>query len=61
MMEAELPEQEWVSARMEQLALLDEKRTRALHQTQLYQKKIARAFNKKVRLSKIKEGDLVLK
>ena len=61
MMEAELPEQEWASARMEQLALLDEKRMRALYQTQLYQKRIARAFNKKVRPNKIKEGDLVLK
>ena len=61
MMEAELPEQEWTSARMEQLALLDEKRMRALYQTQLYQKRVARAFNKKVRPSKIKEGDLVLK
>ena len=61
MMEAELPEQEWTSTRMEQLALLDEKRMRALYQTQLYQKRVARAFNKKVRPSKIKEGDLVLK
>ena len=33
MMEAELPEQEWASTRMEQLALLDEKRMRALYQT----------------------------
>ena len=31
--EAELPEQEWASARMEQLALLDEKLMRALYQT----------------------------
>ena len=61
MMEAELPEQEWTSARMEQLALFDEKRMRALYQTQLYHKMVARAFNKKVRPSKIKEGDLVLK
>ena len=36
MTEAELPEQEWAAARMEQLALLDEKRMRALYQTQLY-------------------------
>ena len=43
------------------MALLDEKRLRTLYQTQVYQKRIARAFNKKVRPNKIKEGDLVLK
>ena len=46
---------------MGQLAILDEKMMKALYQTQLYQKRIARAFNKKVRPSRIKEGDLVLK
>ena len=41
----------------EQLALIDEKRTRA----QRYQKRIARAFNKRVKPRNLKEGDLVLK
>ena len=41
----------------EQLALIDEKRARA----QRYQKRIARAFNKRVKPRNLKEGDLVLK
>ena len=41
----------------EQLALIDEKRARA----QRYQKRIARAFNKKVKRRDFKEGNLVLK
>ena len=59
--EAKLVEQEWALARREQLALLNEKRMRALYQTHVYHKRIARALNKKVRPNKIKEGDLVLK
>ena len=40
---------------------LDEKRMSALFQTQIYQRRIARAFNKKVKPGKIKAGDMVLK
>lgn len=61
MIEAKLPGQEWASQRWAQLALLDEKRMKALYHMQLYQKRIARAFNKKVCTIMIKEGDLVLK
>ena len=32
-----------------------------MYHSQLYQKRITRAYNKKIRLGKIKEGDLVLK
>ena len=46
---------------MAQLTLLDEKRIRAMYHSQLYQKRIARAYNKKIKPGKIKEGDLVLK
>ena len=60
-LEAELTEEEWVAGRHEHLALLDVKRLKALYHTQLYQKRIARAFNKRVKPRKIKEGDLVLK
>ena len=59
--EAKLPESEWAAQRFEQLALLDEKRMKSLHHMQIYQKRLARAFNKKVRPTKIKKGDLVLK
>ena len=33
----------------------------ALFHTQIYQKRIARSFNKKVKPRKIKDGDMVLK
>ena len=41
--------------------LLDKKRIRAIYHSQLYQKRIARAYNKKIKPDKIKEEDLVLK
>ena len=47
--------------RYEQLALIDKKRARAQYHAQGYRKRIARAFNKKVKPRNLKEGDLVLK
>ena len=41
--------------------MIDEKRARAQYHAQWYQKRIARAFNKKVKPRNVKEGDLVLK
>jgi len=41
--------------------LIDEKNGRAQYHAQGYQKRIARAFNKKVKLRNLKEGDLILK
>ena len=40
---------------------LDEKRMDALIHTQIYKRRIARAFNKKVKPGKIKASDMVLK
>ena len=40
---------------------MDEKRIKAMYYSQLYQKRIARAYNKKIKPEKIKKGDLVLK
>ena len=34
---------------------------KAMYHSQLYQRRIARAYNKKIKPGKIKEGDLVLK
>ena len=34
---------------------------KAMYHSQLYQKRITRAYNKKIKPGKIKEGDLVLK
>ena len=41
--------------------MIDEKRAGAQYHAQRYPKRIARAFNKKVKPRNLKEGDLVLK
>jgi ribonuclease HI len=51
----------WEQARHDQLTLLDEKRLKALDSMQIYHKRIARAFNKRVKDRDIRAGDLVLK
>ena len=60
-MEVKTPESEWARKRYDHLVSLDEKRMDALFHTQIYQRRIARAFNKKVKPGKIKAGDMVLK
>ena len=61
LVETKLLEKDWAKARYEQLALINEKRVGAQYHAQGYQKRIDRAFNKKVKLRNLKEGDLVLK
>ena len=61
LLESKIPEYQWVESRLAQLTLLDEKRIKAMYHSQLYQKRIARAYNRKIKPGKIKEGDLVLK
>ena len=48
-------------ARYEQLILTNESRLKALYHVQGYQRRMARAFNKKVKPRNLKEEDLVLK
>ena len=60
-MEAKTLESEWARKRYDHLISLDEKRMDALFHTQIYQRRIARAFNKKIKPRKIKVGDMVLK
>ena len=60
-LESKIPEAEWVKARYEQLILTDKKRLKSLYHVQGYQRRMARAFNKKVKPRNLKEGDLVLK
>ncbi|XP_070047159.1 uncharacterized protein [Nicotiana tomentosiformis] len=45
--EAEIDDDEWVNTRLEQLNLIDEKRLAVVYHGQLYQKRMARAYNKK--------------
>ena len=59
--EADLEESEWVQTRLDQLNLIEEKRLAAICHGQLYQKRMKRAFDKKVRPREFQEGDLVLK
>ena len=61
LVETKVLEEDWMRERYEQLALIDEKRARAQYHAQGYQKRIARAFNKKVKPKNLKEGDLDLK
>ena len=61
LLESKIPEYQWVESRLAQLTLLDEKRIKAMYHSQLYQKRIARAYNRKIKPGKIKKGDLVLK
>ncbi|XP_027771375.1 uncharacterized protein LOC114076474 [Solanum pennellii] len=59
--EAEIEDTEWVKTRLEQLALIDKKRLTALCFGQLYQQRMARAYNKNVHPRNFEVGQLVLK
>jgi len=60
-MDAKLEELEWSKLKFEQLNLISEKRLVAICHHQLYQSRMAKAYNKKIRPRVFKEGDLVLK
>ncbi|XP_049413101.1 uncharacterized protein LOC125876043 [Solanum stenotomum] len=59
--EAEIEDIEWVKSRLEQLALIDEKWLTSICFGQLYQQRMARAYNKKVRPRNFEVGQLVVK
>ncbi|XP_059284798.1 uncharacterized protein LOC132038091 [Lycium ferocissimum] len=59
--EAELDNAEWVWTQYEQLALIDEKRMVVICHRQLYQQRMAHAFNKRVRARLFQIGQMVLK
>ncbi|KAG8485729.1 hypothetical protein CXB51_019087 [Gossypium anomalum] len=59
--EIKLDEAEWIQSRYDQLNLIEEKRLKAIRHGQMYQKRMIRAYNKKVRPKEFHEGDLVLK
>ena len=61
LVETKVLEEEWMKERYEQLALIDKKKARSQYHAEGYQKRIVRAFNKKVEPRNLKEGDLVLK
>ncbi|XP_027773710.1 uncharacterized protein K02A2.6-like [Solanum pennellii] len=54
--EAEIDDDEWIKTRLEQLGLIYEKRLTSVCHGQLYQKRIERAYNKRVRPRHFEEG-----
>ncbi|RDX93541.1 Retrovirus-related Pol polyprotein, partial [Mucuna pruriens] len=59
--EAKLDEAEWIQQRLDQLNLIEEKRLTALCHGQLYQRRVKKAFDKKVKPRVFQKGDMVLK
>ena len=60
-LEQHIFETQWAQARFDQLNLSDEKRLRAIDHIQAYQRKMARAFRKRVKPKPLQKGDLVLR
>jgi len=61
LMETKLEEAEWVKARHDQLSFIEEKRLATVCHEQLNQKRMKKAFDKKVHPREFHEGDLVVK
>ncbi|XP_070025907.1 uncharacterized protein [Nicotiana sylvestris] len=59
--EPEIEDSEWVKTRLEQLTLIDEKRMAAVCHGQLYQQRMARAYNMKVRPRNFEVEQIVLR
>ncbi|XP_070026417.1 uncharacterized protein [Nicotiana sylvestris] len=59
--EAELSDAEWMRSRYEQLALIDGKRMNAMYHDQLYQNRMSRSFNKRVKPRQFAPRHLVFK
>ncbi|XP_070005662.1 uncharacterized protein [Nicotiana sylvestris] len=58
--EVKLDNAKWVKSHYEQLALIDEKRMNVVCHAQLYQNRMSRAFNKRVKPRQFAPGQLVL-
>ena len=56
--EVDLEEAEWVQARYEQLNFIEERRMKAICHGQLYQRRMMRAHDKKIRPRQFQEGEL---
>ena len=57
---AKIKDTEWVKTRLEKLALIDKKRLTVVYFGQLYQQRMACAYNKKVHPRHFEVGQLVL-
>ena len=61
MKESDLGKDEWVQTRLDQLNLIDEKRLVGFYHGQMYQKRMIKVFNKKVKRRVYQASDLVIK
>ncbi|KAI5437755.1 hypothetical protein KIW84_023752 [Lathyrus oleraceus] len=61
LMDVKLQEAEWVRTRYEELSLIEEKRLVAICHRQLYQQRMKRVFDRKVRPRVYHVGDMMLK
>jgi len=59
--EAEIDDDEWVKIQLEHLSLIEEKRLTSVCHGQLYQRRMARAYNKKVHPKNFEVVQLVLR
>ena len=57
----DLDEYEWIQIRLDLLNLIDEKRLAVVYHGQMYQKRMTKSFNKKVKHRIYQAGDLVIK
>ena len=60
-LEQQILEADQAQARLDQLNLLDERRLRAVDHVRAYQRKMARAFKKRVKPRSLQRGDLDMK
>nr|XP_034889983.1 uncharacterized protein LOC118030069 [Populus alba] len=61
LMESGLEESDWVKLRYKQLNMISERRLAAICHHQLYQRRMAKAYDRKVQPRELKKGDLVLR
>ena len=61
MKEANLGEDEWIQTRLDQLNLIDKKRLIVVCHGHIYQNRMIKAFNKKIKPRVYQAGDLVIK
>ena len=61
LLDVKLDEAEWIRTRFNELSLIEERRLAAVCHGQLYQRRMKRAFDQKVRPRSYQTGDLVLK
>jgi len=61
LMESKLEEFEWVEIQYVQLHMINKKRLAVICHHKLYQRRMAKVNDKKVRSREFKEGDLVLR